>query len=318
MNDMSPRRLAASPSTTPADAPPLQGAAQPLHIEFTTTRVRADARAHLSRLPGVVGNDRAKLAETFRMLRNQVLQRLHAQGHNLLAVTSPRRTQGKSLTALNLALTLAADHDLAVLLIDADLSGGGLQKLFGLADLPGLGEHLAHGVPLPGLLVNPGVERLVLLPAGQGSGLNSAELLASRAAQLLVHDMRQRYADRIIVFDLPAVLDTADAVAFLPHVQATLVVVEEHTSALADLERCRELLAPFHVIGTVMCPPPPRTRAARAARADTPVALAGAQPNELDEPTEPDDPTARWGKPPGFVQSLARAWRSVWRGGWRR
>ena len=311
MNDMSPRRLVAGPTAAavPADAPPLAGAAQPLHIEFTTTRVRADARAHLSRLPGVVQNDRAELAETFRMLRNQVLQRLHAQGHNLLAVTSPRRTQGKSLTALNLALTLAADHDLTVLLVDADLGGGGLQKLFGLADLPGLGEHLAHGVPLPGLLVNPGVDRLVLLPAGQGSGLNSAELLASRAAQLLVQDLRQRYADRLIVVDLPAVLDTADAVAFLPHVQATLVVVEEHTSALADLERCRELLAPFHVIGTVLCPPSPRTHEARA---DTPGPLAGAQPHDPHEPTAADDPTVRWGKPPGLMQTLARTWRA-WR-----
>ena len=311
MNDMSPRRLVAGPTAAavPADAPPLAGAAPPLHIEFTTTRVRADARAHLSRLPGVVQNDRAELAETFRMLRNQVLQRLHAQGHNLLAVTSPRRTQGKSLTALNLALTLAADHDLTVLLVDADLGGGGLQKLFGLADLPGLGEHLAHGVPLPGLLVNPGVDRLVLLPAGQGSGLNSAELLASRAAQLLVQDLRQRYADRLIVVDLPAVLDTADAVAFLPHVQATLVVVEEHTRALADLERCRELLAPFHVIGTVLCPPSPRTHEARA---DTPGPLAGAQPHDPHEPTAADDPTVRWGKPPGLVQTLARTWRA-WR-----
>lgn len=311
MKDMSPLRMDTAPGsgperpaalpaeTGPRGAVPLPSAARPLQIEFTTTKVRADALAHLTRLPGVVQPDRAELSETFRMLRNQVMQRLRAQGHNLLAVTSPRRTQGKSMTALNLALTMAADRDSAVLLVDADLGSAGLQGLFGLADLPGLGEHLAHGAPLPGLLVNPGIERLVLLPAGQGLGLNSAELLASRAAHLLVQDVRQRYADRFIVFDLPPVLDTADAVAFLPHVQATLVVVEEHTSMLTDLERCRELLAPFHVIGTVMCPPPPREER----RGDA----------ALHAPAVDDDPTARWGRPPGPIESLSRACHQWWR-----
>ncbi len=281
----------ATPTPTPT-------ATQPLRIDYTTTRVRADALAHLQRLQGVVQRDRAELSETFRMLRNQVLHRLRGEGHNLLAITSPRPTQGKSLTALNLALTLAADRDSTVLLVDAQLGGGGLQSLFGLPDLPGLGEHLAQGSPLPGLLVNPGVERLVLLPAGQGSGLNSAELLASRAAHLLVQELQLRYPDRFIIFDLPPLLDTADAVAFLPHVQATLVVVEEHTSALADLQRCRELLAPFHVIGTVLSPPPP----------------SQGSPGDLAEhgPTPDVDPTAHWGRPPSPIELLSRAWRRFW------
>lgn len=236
-------------------APPVgerDARAEPLRIEYSSTQVLADALVRLQRTHGVVRMDRSVLAESFKMLRNQVLQRLRADGHKLLAVTSPRGIEGKSLTAVNLALTIAADYDTAVLLVDADLSGQGLQKMFGLEGARGLGDHLAHGVPIAELLVNPGVARFVLLPAGQQATLNSAELLATKAAQQLILEMKQRYPDRLIIIDLPPALDTADALAFLPQVDTTLVVVEEHTTSLQDLERMADLLAPFNLIGTVM------------------------------------------------------------------
>jgi len=225
---------------------------EPLHIEYSSTRVMSDALQRLQRTHGVVKMDRSPLAESFKMLRNQVLQRMRADGHTLLAVTSPRRIEGKSLTAVNLALTMAADYDSAVLLVDADLSGQGLQSMFGLDGARGLSDHLMHGVPIPELLVNPGVSRFVLLPAGQEAVLNSSELLATKAAQQLIQEMKQRYRDRYIIVDLPPLLDTADALAFLPQVDTTLVVVEEHTTSMQDMESMAELLAPFNLIGSVM------------------------------------------------------------------
>ncbi len=226
--------------------------AEPLHIEYSSTRVLGDAIARLRRTHGVVNNDRSPLAESFKMLRNQVLQRLRADGFNLLAVTSARRIEGKSLTAVNLALTIAADYDSAVLLVDADLSGHGLQTLFGLEGARGLSDHLTQGAPVAELLVNPGVPRFVLLPAGRQAVLNSAELLATKAAQQLMAEMKRRYANRYIVIDLPPLLDTADALAFLPQVDTTLVVVEEHTTSVQDMETMAELLAPFNLIGSVI------------------------------------------------------------------
>jgi Mrp family chromosome partitioning ATPase len=225
---------------------------EPLRIEYSTTQVMADALVRLQRTHGVVKPDRSVLAESFKMLRNQVLQRLRADGHKLLAVTSPRRIEGKSLTAVNLALTMAADYDSAVLLVDADLGGGGLQSMFGLDGARGLSDHLMHDAPISELLVNPGVARFVLLPAGQQAVLNSAELLATRLAQQLISEMKHRYADRYIIVDLPPLLDTADALAFLPQVDTTLVVVEEHSTSIQDMESMAELLAPFNLIGTVM------------------------------------------------------------------
>ena len=226
--------------------------AEPLRIEYSSTRVLADALLRLQRSHGVVRMDRSVLSESFKMLRNQVLHRMRADGHTLLAVTSPRRIEGKSLTAVNLALTIAADYDSAVLLVDADLTGQGLQTLFGLEGARGLSDHLTDGVPIPELLVNPGVSRFVLLPAGQQAVLNSSELLATRAAQQLILEMKQRYRDRYIIVDLPPLLDTADALAFLPQVDTTLVVIEEHTTSMQDIENMTDLLAPFNLIGSVM------------------------------------------------------------------
>lgn len=246
-----------------ADLPELTDVQRVVPAAVTQLVPEAMSRLHLVR--GVVARDRSALSESFRMLRNQVLQRMRAEGHQLLAITSARRIEGKSLTAVNLALTIAADFDSTVLLVDADLNGNGLQRLFGLGDRPGLSDHLTQGTPLCQLLVNPGQERFVILPAGKEAGLNSAELLATRTAQQLFHEIRHRYPDRYVIVDLPPVLDTADAVAFLPQAETTLVVVEEHTTALGDIERMAELLAPFNVMGTVMSQAPERERPAPGA-----------------------------------------------------
>jgi Mrp family chromosome partitioning ATPase len=235
---------------TGASAPPVHAA--PARIDYTTTQVLPAARMALLSTMGVVKSDRSELAETFKMLRGQVLQRMRADGHRVLAVTSPRRIAGKSLTALNLALAIAADFDSTALLIDADLGGEGLQRLFGLGGAPGLGDHLVRGVPISGLLVNPQIERFVFLPATSMPVAQSAELLATRVARELVEQMKARYPDRILVVDLPAALSTADALAFLPLADTTLVVIEEHSTTMSDMEALADLLAPFELVGTVI------------------------------------------------------------------
>lgn len=230
-----------------------------LHIEYTTTRVVSAALDCLRRTTGVVRPDRSELSEAFKRLRSQLLQRLQADGHSLLAVTSPRAMPGKSLTALNLALAVAAEHDRTVLLVDADLSGQGLQALLGLGGEPGLGEHLSQGRPLDELLVNPGVPRLVFLPGGHVAGHGSAELLATRAMHVLAQELKRRYADRIVIIDVPPMLDNADALSLLPLADTTLLVVEEHHTSIADLEAASSLLAPFNLVGSVLARKQPQT-----------------------------------------------------------
>ena len=247
-----------------AAAASAEARAQPLRIEYSSTQVMTDALVRLQRTHGVIKMDRSALAESFKMLRNQVLQRMRADGHKLLAVTSPRRIEGKSLTAVNLAMTIAADYDSAVLLVDADLAHHGLQAMFGLEGARGLSDYLTDDVPIRELLVNPGLARFVLLPAGRRAVLNSAELLATIRAQQLILEMKQRYQDRYIVVDLPPLLDTADALAFLPMADTTLVVIEEHSTSLQDMDAMNDMLAPFNLIGSVISQPREKEPAAGA------------------------------------------------------
>ena len=237
--------------------PPVAGAiaaVAPPPFAYTTTRVLPEIGRRLLQDPQVARGERTPLSEVFKMLRNQVTRRMALEGHKLLAITSPRAVDGKSQVALNLALALAASYDTTVLLVDGDLSGRGLQHVLGLSGAAGLGEHLAGGAAIPGLLVNPGLARLVILPAGSRAMTDSAELLSTRAARELFVEMKSRYPDRLVIVDLPPALDTADTLAFLPQADTTLVVVEEHGSRIADVEALADLLAPFPLIGTVIDP----------------------------------------------------------------
>ena len=260
---LAPAQTLPEPEPAPAASADTRMPGACRHIDYTATRVVSGTLERLQRTPGVVRPDRSELAEAFKRLRSQLLQRLHADGHTLLAVTSPRAMAGKSLTALNLALAVAAELDRTVLLVDADLSGQGLQTLLGLAGAPGLAEHLSQGVPLAELLVNPGVPRFVFLPGGRIAGHGSAELLATRAMQGLAQELKQRYADRIVIFDLPPLLDTADALSLLPLADTTLLVVEEHGTAVTDVEAASSLLAPYNLVGSVLARKQPQAAPTR-------------------------------------------------------
>jgi Mrp family chromosome partitioning ATPase len=232
-----------------ADGPARMAA--PLDFGYTVTRIAPELRARMHMIHGVAHGGRSPLSEAYKVLRGQVQQRLDAQGASLVAVTSPRAVDGKSLAALNLALAIAADHDRTALLIDADLSGVGLQRMLGLGDAHGLADHLRDATPLTGLLVNPGIARLVLLPGGRAAS-DSAELLAARACAEAMREIKHRYRDRVIVVDLPPLLEAADALAFLPHADAVLLVLEEGTTRWPDVDEATELLAPYRLLGSVL------------------------------------------------------------------
>jgi len=243
----------------PASQPPAHATAAAhapgLRVQYTQTRVDEHLGQRLRRLPGVVPEDRSEPAEAVRRLRSQVLRRMRGSQHRLLAVTSLRACRAKSHTALNLALSVAAEPDASVLLIDADLGGQGLQRLLGLDAQAGLGEHLLHGTGLPSLLVNPGIARCVLLPAGQTGASGSSELLGSAAASALMQQAKARYADRWVIVDVPPLLDSADGLAFLPSVDTSLLVVEREGNTMEELETARALLAPFNLVGCVLGAP---------------------------------------------------------------
>jgi protein-tyrosine kinase len=224
----------------------------PTRIVYTNTRIfTPDARALESqRVVNPTGND--AVAAAFRMLRTQVIQRMDENGWRSIAVLSPGSHDGKTTTAINLAVSLANDRQHTVLLVDCDLRRPTVGSRLGITPEFGMDDLLDGDARVDQCLYHPeGYDRLVVLPA-RATLANSSDALAGPRGRKLVAELRDRYPDRIIVFDLPPVLGTDDALAFLPSVECGLVVIAEGATRRDDLLRCMELLRKTPILGTVL------------------------------------------------------------------
>jgi non-specific protein-tyrosine kinase len=116
----------------------------------------------------------------------------------------------------------------------------------------GLSNYLLDQGELQDLMINPGIERLVLLPAGRALP-NSSEMLGSHKMEMLVNDIKCRYPeDRILIFDSSSLLTSADPLVLTRFVDGILLIVEEEKTTTEDLKKVSELLKGKPIIGTVM------------------------------------------------------------------
>jgi capsular exopolysaccharide synthesis family protein len=196
--------------------------------------------------------DKGPFVDAYKILRTQVTHRLRENGWNVLGVTSPGYGEGKTLTAVNLAISLAMETTQTVLLVDSDLRDPSVHRAFGLKDCRGLADYLLDGTPLEDLLLHPGIGRFVLLPGGRPIS-SSTEILTSPKMVALVEELKHRYPARIVIFDLPPLLHTADVLAFSPYTDALLMVVEEGKTTGDELQRALGLVKSSRpVLGTVL------------------------------------------------------------------
>lgn len=188
----------------------------------------------------------------YKMLRTQVLRRLDELRANSLAIIGAASGAGKTLTAINLAIAIAADLDRTALLVDLDLRKPSVHRRLGVTCKVGIEDCLRGGQPLKDAMTRlVGYERLVVLPARERCE-DSSELLASKRTQDCIREMRERYKDRVIVCDLPPVLQADDALAFSRHVQAALLVVGDGRTQRNEVTRTLELFKDLPVLGTVL------------------------------------------------------------------
>jgi non-specific protein-tyrosine kinase len=191
------------------------------------------------------------MADQIKILHTQVLNKTEEIGGNSILITSANPGEGKTTTAINLAVSISRKVDRTVLLVDGDIRKPTIHRYLGLSDAMGLGDYLLDRAEIPDLLVNPGIEKLVILPGGAPS-TNSLELLGSPRMEALAEEMKGRYGDRIIIFDGPSLLACADPQVLSGYVDGILVVVESEKTAAKDLEKALELLAGKRIIGTVL------------------------------------------------------------------
>ncbi|HVL00839.1 MAG TPA: CpsD/CapB family tyrosine-protein kinase [Dongiaceae bacterium] len=192
-----------------------------------------------------------KVVHAYKLLRTQVLQKLKANGWNSLAVMSCRSSQGATITAINLAISIALDPRFTVLLVDMNLRNPSIHRYFGIEPSVGISDVAASQVPLEDVLLNPGLDGMLILP-GIERVAESSEMLNSERMIALVNEIRAKYPTRIVVFDLPGILDAEDAVAFLPYFDAGLLVLSEGKTRNDDLERAMELICDKPVLGSIL------------------------------------------------------------------
>ncbi len=226
-------------------------------FEFTDTVVfhlpvvtLDEARRERERIlpPGAAGD----AGGPYKMLRTQVMRRLTELGANTLAVLSAHNGEGKTLTAINLAIAIAAHPGYTALLVDLDLRNPSIHRRLGIEPAVGVEDCLEQRRPVHEAMSKiAGYERLTVLTA-RAHVAHSSELLASQRMAEIVEELRSRYVNRVVIFDLPPVLLADDVLAFSQHAQAGLFVVSEGRTAREGIARSIALLHKLPIVGTVL------------------------------------------------------------------
>lgn len=235
------------PAREPAKAP----ARAPRSVAIDLERLKAR---------GFVTPDapQTQLAEEFRVVKRPIL--LNVRGTdgarvpraNLVMVTSAVAGEGKTFTALNLAISMAMEYDNTVLLVDGDVGHPGLPKLLGVPDSPGLLDLLTdERLDVADALVRTNIEKLTVLPAGTPHR-RSTELLASEQMAALLRELSSRYADRVIIFDSPPLLSTTEARVLASHMGQVLVVVAAQSTSHDKVTKALETIGNCEVVMTLL------------------------------------------------------------------
>ncbi len=186
-------------------------------------------------------NSRSRIQEEFRVIKRPLL--MNAEGRtagqvdngNLIMVTSALPGEGKTFNAICLALSIAAERDKTVLLVDADVIKPGVSKFFGVESNRGLVDYLCGEGDINELIFKTNLPNLTLLPAGSPHHL-STELLASSKMRDLMRELSERYHDRIVIFDSPPMLATTEANVLAGMMGQIAMIVEAEKTSQKDVK----------------------------------------------------------------------------------
>jgi capsular exopolysaccharide synthesis family protein len=199
----------------------------------------------------LMGEEMESATMAYNMLRTQVYKSMVKNGWHSLGVTSSNKSEGKSLTSLNLALSLARSVQQTVVLIDFDLRRPSIHKKLDYQPRLGLSDYYTNNAPLSEILISPSVDGLVIIP-GRESLNNASELLASPKTPYLLNEISRMFPSVYMVFDLPPVLLVDDVMALSDYIDTTLLVVSEGSTKKEELAQTVELLESNNLIGTVL------------------------------------------------------------------
>lgn len=214
---------------------------------------RLESNGHIS-----ISGLRRQINEEYREIKRKLLNNAFGQlsstlnNSNIIMVTSGRPSEGKTFTACNLALSIAAEQDKTVLLVDADVLKPNVLNTLGLERRKGLMEYLTGEVEdISEVLYPTNVDKLKIIPAGRSHHLTT-EYLASEKMADTVNEFANRYPDRIVIFDTPPLIGITETAVLANFAGQAVVVVEEGKSKINDIRHAVERLNPNMAIGFVV------------------------------------------------------------------
>lgn len=226
-------------------------ARQPNFFEVDTARLEAQGFVLPETGP-------QRLAEEYRHIKRRVLGNMVPgmlktdRPLNLVMITSSVPGEGKTFTSVNIALSIAAELDKTVLVVDSDIIKSDLTRAFGLGNQLGLFDYLENpAMGVENVIYRTSIDSLSIIPAGRSSKAIS-EKLASGMMQRLTDELAARYSDRVIIFDCPPVLATTGAVALAPHVSQVVMVVEARDTAQATIREALRVIGEERVTGVIL------------------------------------------------------------------
>jgi exopolysaccharide/PEP-CTERM locus tyrosine autokinase len=190
-------------------------------------------------------------AEQYKKLRARILKATKNEFRNTIMVTSSDVSEGKTVTAINLAVSIAKEIDHTVLLADCDLRNPTIHKYLGLECKYGISDYLADKVSLQEILIKTGIGKLVFLPGGDPPE-NPAELVSSEKMKRLVQELKIRYKDRYIIYDSSPVLVAADSLSLGSYMDGIVFVIQAARTSDKTVKEAISLMKGTNILGVVL------------------------------------------------------------------
>ena len=241
-------RSGASEATSPQKPTP----DLPLEVKAQKRAVPSRAAIHVDNPFLVMANDQdSPAAEQYRKLKSLIVK-LSQMGDfgKALMVTSSIANEGKTITSLNLAITLAQEFDHTVLLVEADVRKPTVLKYLGMSAQKGLTDCVVDGLDVSDVLVKTGIGGLTILPAGRRVD-NPVELFSSNRMKELFAEIMTRYSDRYVIVDTTPLLPFAEPQYLANMIDSVLLVVREGVTTPDKLKRTLEMLKNNNLLGVV-------------------------------------------------------------------
>ena len=208
---------------------------------------------------------RSLTSEEFRLIKRRLFQKMSlADMHDtdeteqeddlqhVILVTSSKPAEGKSFTALNLALSIILDEKYNVLLIDADVARASLSRRLRLENQAGLTDVLRHKNPdLSAAMKREINYPLSFIPAGSGVA-TATDLFGGKKMRSFIHDIASRYKDRIIIFDAPPLLASTEAVVLAQHVGQIVYIVDGSHTPRSTVEAGLDVLGRYDNVSLIL------------------------------------------------------------------